>query len=161
MADLVQRLGHDGRLRHVRDAAYLAWRLADPQHEYRFLFSGSDRLDGYLVLEWYRLDEDRGVNVRRWEAETAEGAGRCCGPPRLGPLPRAERMGDGAAGGGAPAARRDRLRARRPRAPMRHGVTLLARGIGEGGRATDPTLGARRLLDASAWECGCSIRWPG
>jgi hypothetical protein len=50
MADLVARLGHDGRLRHVRDRAYLAWCFQNPMHEYRFLYAGSDRLDGYLVL---------------------------------------------------------------------------------------------------------------
>ena len=50
MAELVSALGHDGRLRHVRNAEYLAWRFADPLREYRFLFSGGERLDGYLVL---------------------------------------------------------------------------------------------------------------
>jgi hypothetical protein len=50
MAELISALGHDGRLRHVRSPEYLAWRFANPLREYRFLFSGRDRLDGYLVL---------------------------------------------------------------------------------------------------------------
>jgi len=51
MARLVSELGHDGRLRHVRNAEYLAWRFANPLHEYRFLYaSGCEGLDGYLVL---------------------------------------------------------------------------------------------------------------
>jgi hypothetical protein len=50
MAELISALGHDGRLRHVRSPEYLAWRFANPQHEYRFLYSGGERLDGYLVL---------------------------------------------------------------------------------------------------------------
>src|SRR5262245_35605196 len=37
MADLVTQLGHDGRVRHVRDAAFFAWRYANPLQEYRFL----------------------------------------------------------------------------------------------------------------------------
>lgn len=51
MARLVADLGHDGRLRHVRDREYLDWRFANPMHEYRFLYApGRDGLDGYLVL---------------------------------------------------------------------------------------------------------------
>jgi len=50
MAELVSALGHDGRLRHVRSPEYLAWRFANPLREYRFLYSGGDPLDGYLVL---------------------------------------------------------------------------------------------------------------
>jgi hypothetical protein len=46
MADLVRRLGHDGRLRHVRDERYLAWRYRNPLYEYRFLVRESDRLEG-------------------------------------------------------------------------------------------------------------------
>jgi hypothetical protein len=61
MAQLVAELGHDGRLRHVRSAEYLAWRFADPLREYRFLHApASGRLDGYLVLS-KRVGSGRGV----------------------------------------------------------------------------------------------------
>ena len=50
MADLVQRLEKDGRIRHVRDAVYYAWRFQNPLHEYRFFYAGVDALDGYLVV---------------------------------------------------------------------------------------------------------------
>jgi GNAT superfamily N-acetyltransferase len=51
MARLVAELPHGGRLRHVRSAQYLAWRFANPMHEYRFLYAeGAAGLDGYLVL---------------------------------------------------------------------------------------------------------------
>jgi hypothetical protein len=70
MADLVRRLGHDGRIRHVRDAEYLAWRYASPRHEYRFLFAGSEPLQGYLALQAVRHDERRPVAIVDWEAET-------------------------------------------------------------------------------------------
>jgi len=51
MARLIQRLGHDGRLRHVRDQAYLDWRFGNPFREYRFLYAGDTELEGYLVLK--------------------------------------------------------------------------------------------------------------
>jgi hypothetical protein len=50
MAALIDRIGHDGRLRHVRDEQYFDWRFRDPLREYRFLYMGKDALDGYLVL---------------------------------------------------------------------------------------------------------------
>jgi acyl carrier protein len=50
MAELIKRLGHDGRLRHVRDERYVDWRFCNPLREYRFLFIGGDKLDGFLVL---------------------------------------------------------------------------------------------------------------
>ena len=70
MVDLVRRLGHDGRIRHVRDERYLAWRYRNPLYEYRFLFRATDRLDGYLVLRADPKDPARGVNVVDWEATT-------------------------------------------------------------------------------------------
>lgn len=51
MAELIRRKPHDGRIRHVRDAAFLAWRFANPLHEYRFLYAGKELLDGYLILQ--------------------------------------------------------------------------------------------------------------
>lgn len=51
MAALIERIGHDGRLRHVRDEIYFAWRFRNPLNEYRFFFVGADALDGYLVLK--------------------------------------------------------------------------------------------------------------
>lgn len=72
MAELVRRLGHDGRIRHLRDELYLAWRYRDPLHEYRFLFRESDRPEGYLVLGANRTDPGRGINIVDWEATTPD-----------------------------------------------------------------------------------------
>ena len=72
MADVVARLGHDGRLRHVRDETYLRWRYRDPLHEYRFLVQGADRLRGYLVLQAHRAEPERGIRIVDWEATTPE-----------------------------------------------------------------------------------------
>jgi hypothetical protein len=71
MADLVARLPWDGRLRHVRDAAYFAWRFRNPLSHYRFLYAGDAALKGYLVLhrfEFGRLDHGW-VCIADWEAE--------------------------------------------------------------------------------------------
>jgi hypothetical protein len=51
MADLIRRIGHDGRIRHVRDERFLDWRFHNPLCEYRFLYAGGEALDGYLVLQ--------------------------------------------------------------------------------------------------------------
>jgi len=58
MARLVRQTGHDGRLRHVRDAAFLEWRLGNPLAEYRYCFAGEDSLDGYAIL---RISRAAGV----------------------------------------------------------------------------------------------------
>lgn len=51
MADLVRRLGHDGRIRHLRDETFFEWRFRNPIGTYRFFFLGGDRLEGYLVRQ--------------------------------------------------------------------------------------------------------------
>ena len=50
MSELVIRLGHDGRIRQVRDREFFAWRFRNPLRDYRFLYFGNTRLEGYLVL---------------------------------------------------------------------------------------------------------------
>jgi GNAT superfamily N-acetyltransferase len=70
MAELVERIGHSGRIRHVRDVEYFHWRFQNPLSRYRFLFYEKDRLEGYLVLQEYTSEfADRGrVNIVDWEA---------------------------------------------------------------------------------------------
>jgi hypothetical protein len=51
MAELVARLPHDGRIRHVRDERYFEWRFQNPTRTYRFLYWDEARLEGYLVLQ--------------------------------------------------------------------------------------------------------------
>jgi acyl carrier protein len=58
MARLIQRIGHDGRLRHVRDRSYFDWRFLNPFREYRFLYAGDEELDGYLVLKREKRAQD-------------------------------------------------------------------------------------------------------
>ncbi len=67
MAELIRRLPWDGRIRHVRDEVYLAWRFRNPLHEYRFLFWDEGGLQGYLVLSDHP-GPDHAVNIADWEA---------------------------------------------------------------------------------------------
>jgi hypothetical protein len=73
MARLVKRLGNDGRIRHVRDETYFAWRFKSPLSRYRFLFWEDGGLNGYLVLQDYvseYMPRTR-VNIVDWEAMNA------------------------------------------------------------------------------------------
>lgn len=70
MAALVARIPWDGRIRHVRNAAYFAWRFRNPLHEYRFLYWHDGGLQGYLVLQRSVSDlaDAAIVSVLDWEA---------------------------------------------------------------------------------------------
>ncbi|MET0164078.1 MAG: GNAT family N-acetyltransferase [Vicinamibacterales bacterium] len=61
MARLIQRIGYDGRLRHVRDRSYFDWRFRNPFREYRFLYAGDEELDGYLVLTREKNSQTVGI----------------------------------------------------------------------------------------------------
>ena len=153
MADLIRRQGHDGRLRHVRDAAYLTWKLANPLHGYRVLLAGDDRLQGYLVLQAYRVAATARVNVVDWEGddpsvrrallEAAIDWGRfvalgtwSMSLPEDGKALLAEL-------GFAPV----------PRHPLLpQGTALLVRAVTGSPRAPGLVLGARPLLDPASWD---------
>jgi GNAT superfamily N-acetyltransferase len=68
MAQLVARLPRDGRIRHVRDEAFFAWRFRNPLRDYRFVYSGRERLRGYIVLQ-----RSRGFNGDRASIVDLEG----------------------------------------------------------------------------------------
>jgi GNAT superfamily N-acetyltransferase len=69
MAQLVEQIG-SGRIRHVRDAAYFAWRFQNPLSRYRFLYYANPQLEGYLVLQEYTSPYagPDAVNIVDWEA---------------------------------------------------------------------------------------------
>jgi GNAT superfamily N-acetyltransferase len=153
MADLVRRLGHDGRLRHVRDARYLAWRFANPLHDYRFLLAGDDSLEGYLVLQTYRLAGRGRVNIVDWEAispavgrallEAAIDWGRFADLSTwtMSLPPDTERLlGES----GFRPVTRHRL--------MPGGTAVLVRSVAAAPGEPEPALGGRSLLDAANWD---------
>ena len=71
MAALILKLPCDGRFRHVRDAAYMAWRYRNPLNEYCFFYAGAGALHGYLVVKWKScgFGPDGRVEVVDWEAD--------------------------------------------------------------------------------------------
>ena len=71
MAELVERIRSDGRLRQVRDAEYFTWRFQNPLSLYRFLFWADSRLEGYLVLQAPAHRAHRPVSIVDWEATDA------------------------------------------------------------------------------------------
>jgi len=153
MAGLVHRLGHDGRIRHARDESYLAWRYRNPLHEYRFLFRESDRLEGYLVLQAYRQDPGRGVNIVDWEATTPEireellrAAVEWGGFSQLtmwtGTLP-SNMLALASRAGFVPVDSGSR---------MRSSATILVCDVRRQRLGSDMTLGGRRLLDPANWD---------
>jgi hypothetical protein len=72
MAELVERIGHDGRIRYRRDRAYLDWRFRDPTKEYRFLYWDESRLEGYLVLSRRASDLGKWQRVYVADLEATE-----------------------------------------------------------------------------------------
>lgn len=75
MVGLLDRLGYDGRIRHLRDAEYFAWRYRNPLREYRFLFLGGASLAGYLVLQRIiaPMSEPDRIRIVDWEATDRDG----------------------------------------------------------------------------------------
>jgi hypothetical protein len=71
MAELIRRIGHDGRIRHIRDENFFRWRFKNPLSVYRFIFWKDTKMEGYLVLQT-RLDEDNAnANIIGLEAINA------------------------------------------------------------------------------------------
>lgn len=152
MADLVRRLGHDGRVRHVRDERYLGWRFQNPLHEYRFLFYEDGGLEGYLVLQAYRGDRRRGVNIVDWEGTT--------GQIRADLLRAAIEWGDfdqlSAWTATLPDEALEQLSAAAfvppPAGSGRHSPNVLVAATRPAAQDPDPTLGGRRLLELAEWD---------
>jgi hypothetical protein len=68
MAEFVARIAGDGRLRHVRDQGYFAWRFANPRAVYRFLFWTDLRMEGYLILQAKLYKDKAKINIVDCEA---------------------------------------------------------------------------------------------
>ena len=70
MAELAEKTGGDGRIRHVKDSEYFQWRFQNPLGRYRYIYHwGPDRLEGYLVLQEFTSDATNSwLNIVDWEA---------------------------------------------------------------------------------------------
>jgi hypothetical protein len=73
MAELVERVVDDGRIRQVRDNAFFQWRYKNPRSKYRFLYWGNvDKIDGYIVLRSRINERDGNVMIVDWETENLD-----------------------------------------------------------------------------------------
>ncbi|MBV6416779.1 MAG: hypothetical protein CMLOHMNK_01394 [Steroidobacteraceae bacterium] len=73
IAEFAAKLPHDGRIRRLRDAAYIAWRFRNPLHEYRCIVAERDgRLAGFLIVERPLSDlaNRRRAHIVDWEVDT-------------------------------------------------------------------------------------------
>lgn len=75
MAQLVARIEPPDGISQVRNEEYFSWRYACPLSRYRFLYSGSRILDGFMVLQT-RSTNPQGTNIVDWEVENASVFGR-------------------------------------------------------------------------------------
>jgi GNAT superfamily N-acetyltransferase len=157
MADLVERVGSDGRIRHVRDQEYFAWQFANPLRTFRFLYWGQSKLEGYLVLETGAFPRDgrhSTVLVSDWEATNLEVFEAL--------MMTAIRLGEFdelvAWEGAVPRPARELLteagfrRVSKPGGKPQYRPTVLVRATGDNKNPAEWRLAGNPLLDASRWD---------
>jgi GNAT superfamily N-acetyltransferase len=78
MSALVERLGTDGRIRHVRDREYFEWRLRNPLRRYGYLYADGPEGSGYLILQEPAPEsaEAKVLHVVDWEGTSLPVLGR-------------------------------------------------------------------------------------
>ncbi len=72
MTNLVEQIWGDGRIQHVRDQCFFAWRFQNPLSMYRFLFWEDTYLQGYLVLQASVYADREQISIVDWEATDPE-----------------------------------------------------------------------------------------
>lgn len=155
MAELIARLPWDGRIRHVRDATYLAWRLRNPLHEYRFLFWDEGGLQGYLVLQRYLSEraDQHCVNITDWEAaDDRVRAGLLAAAIRWGDFGRLHAWTIGAGESVRALLRQHGFAAAPAVGVAARSSGLLVRQLGASPSGGPWTLGSRDLLDLADWD---------
>jgi acyl-CoA synthetase (AMP-forming)/AMP-acid ligase II len=135
------------------DEMDLAWRFRNPLREYRFLYAGDDRLDGYLVLQCQRGAHGRArVNVVDWEATDASIRDTLLDAALTDAFAELATWT-----ASLDADTRDLLRRRAftpiDEADAARGVPgVLIRPVRDDALRTDWTIGGRRLLDLANWD---------
>jgi hypothetical protein len=149
MAQFVARLPRDGRIRHVRDETFFAWRFSNPLHNYRFLYAGREQLRGYIVLQQSpSVSGDRACIVD-WEAESDMiRAELLSAVIEYGQFPELCIWQLGASAAAAQLVDRHRFK------PLRanHEKSILVRSVCEDGLNAPWILGGRHLDDANQWD---------
>ena len=154
MAELIKNIGYDGRIRHVRDRPYFAWRYLNPRANYSFVFWEKDKLEGYLVLQTTSDSPFAAVRIIDWEGvsvavrtELLKGALKRIRFRELitwaATLPEETRSILEKAGF-APVQESNNVK--------RTGPSLLVRGIDASIPAANWSAGGRPLLDPGSWD---------
>jgi len=156
MAELVERISSDGRIRHVRDREYFDWRFQNPLSRYRFLFWEETRLEGYLVLQEYTsaYANEEVVNIVDWEASSAAIQARLLQAAKI--LTAHRRLIIWSASLSAPT--REVLDSkgfkleRQPKSTARQRSPLLVRPIRDEALADDWLFAGQPLLSMKSWD---------
>jgi len=156
MAELVEHIGHDGRIRHVRDARWFAWRFRNPVHEYRFVFAQRDqRLVGYLVLQrgLSEFANRRRVNIADWEAESPEVATALLDAAlRAGDFPELVTWQSASGPAQARALERAGFTPTDADQTARGLPCIMVRAVNDAAPESDLRVGKRSLLEATNWD---------
>ena len=153
MAALVARRPADGRIRHVRDARYLAWRFGNPLSRYRFLYWHGRGLEGYLVLRASSV-RNGPVSLVDWEGGSARvRAALLEAALEWGRFPNMRAWGATLAAPERHLLERHGFRPPLPSPGRRrtHASTILVRSFGAA-RSRAWTLAGRRLLHLTSWD---------
>ena len=154
MAELAARCRGDGRIRHVRDERYFAWRHSNPRGTSRFIYSRNGRLDGYMILRAGGMLGRDVIRIVDWPAENDD-IGRELLDVALG-LSRSANLAIWAAS--LPDWIRSMLRqagfepADTSGNVARTGPGLLVRPIGDSYLPIDAIAGQRFLIDVANWD---------
>ncbi len=155
MVELVERFGHDGRVRFVRDREYLAWRFQNPLSEYRFLYWEETRLEGYLVLCTRASDLgawDR-VYIADLEASSSRvRSGLLAAAIRRGRFPELVAWTASQSAQEVEELKDQGLVPVDPEDTARGCPCILVRALEDGLPASQWNLGDRRLLDLKNWD---------
>lgn len=155
MVELVERLGHDGRIRYVRDREYLSWRFQNPFSEHRFLYWEEARLEGYLVLNRRRSDLgawDR-VYIADLEASSMRvRSGLLAAAIRRGRFPELVTWTATLSEAELQLLTRQGFTPVDPEDTTRGCPCVLVYALGDRRSETEWALGDRRLLDVASWD---------
>jgi GNAT superfamily N-acetyltransferase len=149
MGQLVARLPRDGRIRHVRDETFFAWRFSNPLRNYRFLYVGRERLQGYIVLQQSAGVYGDCASIVDWEAESDPiRAELLSAAIEYGKFPELSIWQLGASPAAAQLVDLHGFKSLR----AHHEKSILVRSVHDAELNTPWTLGGRRLDDANQWD---------
>lgn len=158
MSQFVARLPRDGRIRHVRDETFFAWRFGNPLCNYRFIYIGRERLRGYVVLQRSPVFIGDRASIVDWEAESdLIRAKLLAAVVEHGKFPELCIWQLGASSAAAQLAGQHGFKP----LPRYYEKSVLVRSAGDDELSAPWTLGGRRLDGADQWDLRMiySMQW--